>query len=468
MKKFFRKISLKIKAMDGLTRAFMIAFLILALVTSFFAFRFVNNFTKTMTILDLPGAPLLEGFLGDSDSGASQTGSQPGVATPEPWDGASRVTMLVMGLDYSDWRSGDTPHSDTMILLSIDPISKSMSMLSIPRDMWVSIPGFDYGRINESYFNGEAYNLPGGGPELARQTVEQFIGVPVQYYAVIDFYAFIDLIDEIGGVEVEPKQAVTIERFGGSQQQVLEVGKKYTLDGELALAYIRERHTEGGDVDRAERQQEVILAVRRRILKYQSIPELISKAPALYQDLSSGIYTNMNLQEAIQLGVLALQMDVENIHRGVIDYSMVIPTESPNGEKVLKPIPDKIRVLRDQLFATTGTRSPIASPKPGSTLVKDEAARVVIWNGSGDAGLADRTAEYLRGQGINVIQVGDAGEYYSATKLEIFNGKPYTVEYLAQLMGVASANIWNTFDPAAGLDVRVTIGGDWAQNNPLP
>ena len=150
-----------------------------------------------------------------------------------------------LGLDYNDWRAGDTPHSDTMILLSVDPITKTASMLSLPRDLWVNIPGFGYGRINEAYFNGEAYNLPGGGAELARQTVEQFIGVPVQYYAVIDFDAFIAFIDEIGGVVVQPDQYVKIEKFGGGQEETLEPGKMYTLDGGLALAYARERHTQG-------------------------------------------------------------------------------------------------------------------------------------------------------------------------------------------------------------------------------
>ena len=466
MKKFFRKLGMKFRAMDGLTRAVFIIFLILAIATSVLAFSFVRNLTSTMTILNLPGAPLLEALIGGGSG--SQSPGQAGVATPEPWDGTSRVTMLIMGLDYRDWQSGDTPHSDTMILLSLDPVTKSASMLSIPRDIWVSIPGFNYGRINESYFNGAAYNLPGGGPELARKTVEQFIGVPVQYYAVIEFNAFIKFIDEIGGVQIRPDQPVTIEKFGGGQQQVLEPGKSYTLDGELALAYARERHTEGGDVDRARRQQEVILSIRNRILKFQNLPELIAKAPALYQDLSSGIYTNMNLQEAIQLGMLALQLDTSQIKKGIINYEMVIPTKSPDGEAILKPIPDKIRVLRDELFATAGSKSPLAVPAVGSTLVKDEAARVVIWDGSGVPGLADRTVEYLRGQGINVVQVGDAGGYHPGTKIEIFNGKPNTVSYLSQLMGVASANIWNTFDPSAGLDVRVTLGGDWAKNNPLP
>ena len=211
--------------MDKLTKVVLIVFIIIAIVTGIVAFGFVRNLTKGMTILDLPGAPILDAIFGDDQGGILQPASGPGIATPEPWDGKSRVTILILGLDYNDYRAGDTPHSDTMILLSVDPITKSASMLSLPRDMWVNIPGFDYGRINEAYFNGEAYNLPGGGPELARQTVEQFIGVPVNYYAVIDFYAFIAFIDEIGGVVVKPDQYVKIEKFGGGQEEILEPGK---------------------------------------------------------------------------------------------------------------------------------------------------------------------------------------------------------------------------------------------------
>ena len=446
----------------------MVVFIILAITTSVVTFSFVKNLTAGMTILDLPGAPILDAIAGQISSGFNKPASGPGIATPEPWDGKSRVTILVLGLDYNDWRVGDTPHSDTMILLSVDPITKSASMLSLPRDLWVNIPGFDYGRINEAYFNGDAYNLPGGGAELARQTVEQFIGVPVNYFAVIDFYSFIKFIDEIGGIVVQPDQYVKIEKFGGGQEEVLEPGKIYTLDGGLALAYARERHTQGGDVDRARRQQEVILAIKQRIFKYDNLPELISKAPAIYQDLSSGISTNLNLQQAIQLGMLAIQLDTNNILKGIIDYTMVIPTKSPQGEQILKPIPDKIRILRDELFANSGSGAPVAVASSNSTLVRDEAASIVIWDGSGQAGLGDRTSVYFQSQGINVIQVADAGGYFPATKIEIFNGKPYAVDFLAKTMGVASANIWNTFDPSAGVDIRVTLGGDWATNNQLP
>ena len=143
---------------------------------------------------------------------------------------------------------------------------------------------------------------------------------------------------------------------------------------------------------------------------------------------------------------------------------MVIQTTSPQGEAILQPIPDKIRALRDQVFASGGSIGPMAGTNTNAGLVAEEAASLVIWNGSNDSALGNRTADYLRSIGVNVIQVGDVG-YTSATKIEIFNGKPYTVNYLSQLMGVASANIWNSYDPAAGTDIRITLGGDWATNN---
>ena len=469
MKNFFKRISLKIKAMDSLTKIFFFLFVVLALVTGVLAFNSVRNLTSTMTILDLPGAPVLEDLLNKSGTNESASGvsQSAAVSTPEPWDGSSRVTILLLGLDYNDWRAGQTPHSDTMMLLTIDPVNKTAAMMSLPRDLWVNIPGFDYGRINEAYFDGETYNLPGGGAELARQTVEQFIGVPITYYVVMDFYSVIAIIDEIGGVAIVPEQDVVVEKFGGGEEQTLIAGQKYVLGGELALAYARERHTSGGDVDRARRQQQLILALRKRILKYQDLPTFIAKIPAIYQDLSSGISTNMSIEDAAKLGVLALSLDADNISRAVIDYSMVIQATSPDGEAILKPIPDKIRALRDEVFAGGGTMSPMAVAGADSSLAKDEAAGVVVWNGSGDSSLGTRTADYLTSQGINVIQVADV-DYTSATKIEIFDGKPYAVNYLSTLMGVASANIWNSYDPNAGADIRITLGGDWAANNTLP
>ena len=120
----------------------------------------------------------------------------PQVDLPPTWDGASRINILFIGLDYREWQENDgPPRTDTMILFTVDPLTKTAGMLSIPRDLWVNIPGFGYSRINTAYPSGEGAQLPGGGAGLAMKTVEQLLGVPVHYYAQIDFGTFVDLVN---------------------------------------------------------------------------------------------------------------------------------------------------------------------------------------------------------------------------------------------------------------------------------
>jgi LCP family protein required for cell wall assembly len=464
MKSLLSQIITKFRAMDSLTKSIFIVLLVLAITTSVLAFIFIRNLTTTMSILDLPGAPVLEDINAGEEQQTEFASIQPAA---EPWDGVSRVTILILGLDYRDWKADDTPHSDTMILVTLDPLSDTMGMFSIPRDMWVNVPSFGFYTINTAYFLGESYNLPGGGPALAVETVEKFLGVPVHFYAQIDFGAFIQFIDEIGGILITPDQNVEVEEFGKDYEHVLVAGQQYTLPGVLALSYARNRYAGGSDIERAKRQQQVIMAIRDRILQYDQLPTLISKAPALYQQLSEGIRTNMNLQQAIQLAPLVFQIPTENIKKGVIGPNMFYEKilSGPNAKQILIPISNQIRLLRDDIFAT-GAAGPIAVPGENSTLVIEEAAKVLVQNGTQVSGLASRTTEYLRSQGIdategNIDQTG-------ATQIIIYNAKPYTVAHLASLMNVASTNIQNRFDPNVGIDIAIILGSDWANNNPLP
>ena len=261
----------------------------------------------------------------------------------EPWDGASRVTVLVMGLDYRDWTENDgPPRTDTMILLSIDPLTMSASMLNIPRDLWVSIPGgFGYSKINTAYPIGEAKQWPGGGPGMAMDAVEALLGVPIDYYAQIDFIAFEKFIDELGGIHLLPPEEITVDPIGPGNTVVLKA-KPQLLDGPTALAYARARSTEGGDFDRADRQQRVILSIRDRIIDL-GVTAMIAKAPQIYADLEEGIHTNMSLEDAIRLGLLALQIPTEEYKRGAIaPPDDVILAKSPDGtQDILKPVPDR-------------------------------------------------------------------------------------------------------------------------------
>jgi len=451
-------------------------------------FIFLRGFVACWQLTSLPGLPpascgvaaanpqTTPGVNAEGTPVAPTISSAPQVQMPPPWDGASRVTILIIGLDYRDWLAAQEspeiqgpPRSDTMILLTIDPISKTAGMLSIPRDMWVNIPGFGYGKINTAYYLGEAYKLPGVGPGLAIKTVENFIGVPIQYYAQIDFGAFTQMIDEIGGLDIEVSETITLDPIGQHNTIYDLPPGNYHFDGAHVLAYARARYTEGDDVDRARRQQQVIFAIRDKILSLGMLPTLVAKAPALYQELSTGIHTNMSLDDAIKLGVLGMQIPQENIKKGVIDYTMMTIGVSPDGLDIFKPIPDKIRELRDEVFGG-GALSPMASGDL-TTLLRDEGARVAVLNaGSGIPGLAQSAADFLTSQGMNVVVIGNPIEhpefpisYYADgyTTVVDYSGKPYALRYLMSLMGLGSGQIQLKYTPNASADVVIFLRGDW-------
>ena len=468
MKKFFSNLIQKFRSTDRTVKVINLVFLILAIVAGVYLYGFVGTFVKEMTILNLPGAPVIDqSALNDANVTQVPTMEAFGEPTPEPWDGTSRVNILFMGLDYRDWEAGETPRSDTMILFTIDPVTNTAGMLSIPRDLWVNIPGFGYYKINEAYFLGEGNKLPGGGPALAVATVEEFLGVPIQYYAQVDFGTFIDIIDEIGGIRITPTVDVEVEEFGSEYTQVLKAGEAYTLNGSLALSYARNRYTGDGDFGRAARQQQVVSAMLARITEYNQLPSLIAKAPALYADLSSGIRTNLDLSGLIKLATLMLNIPTDSFQKAVIGTDMILIAKSPTGLDILKPIPDKIRELRDQIFATGGSLGPIASPSAGSSLAQDEAAIVAVKNGTSEQGLATRTVDYLKSQGLNASEVA-ADQSSGATMIIAYNSKPHTVAYLANLMNVSSSTIIYSYDPTVGVDVVVVVGSDWATSNPMP
>lgn len=453
--------------LDRVTIILLVAFVIVAIVAGVLAFNFFSDLVKSWTITPLDGAPVANG---ETTSGTQTSDSVAGFTpsdapTPEPWDGNSRVTILLMGLDYRDWESGDVPRTDTMMLLTIDPLSRSAGMLSIPRDMWVNIPGYDYSKINNAYRFGELDKLPGGGPGLAMQTVEEFLGVPIQYYVQVDFNAFVQFIDEIGGVKIDVPSEITLEAIGNYNEVTLQPGR-ITLPGDLVLAYARNRYTEGGDFDRAARQQQVIMGVRDRILDFNQLPTLIAKAPAIYQELSSGIHTNLTLDQIVQLAWLMPQIDKANIVSKVIGADCVEFGKSPDGLDILRPIPDKVRLVRDEVFTTGGPVGPAAVAEDPVELMKAEAATVSLQNGTLTEGLASKTSALLKPDGLNIVEETNADGVYDVTTIFVYGAKPYTVQYLIEKMGLDNARVVNRYDPSVGYDIAVALGNDWALKNP--
>ena len=384
-----------------------------------------------------------------------------------PWDGTGRVTVLAMGLDYRDWATGEGPsRTDTMMLLTLDPLNNTAGMLSIPRDLWVSIPGFENGRINTAYFLGEAYQMPGGGPGLAVKTVEQLLGVEINYYAQVDFGSFIRFVDELGGVKIDLPNKIKIDPIAGDPVK-LKPGRQ-VLNGELALAYARARYTSGGDFDRALRQQQVILGIRERLLKPDDLSLLISKAPVLYSEIANGVQTNMALEELIKLALIAQKVPEDNISHGAISAQEVIFAESPDGQSVLVPLPEKIRQLRDEIFlVNTGTLGPLL-PGTSQERMVAEGARIELLNGSLVDGLASQTQNYLQTQGVIVVEISN-GQFSDHTMILDYTGNPHTIQYLMELFDVLPEYYDLQYDPNSPVDVVVTLGADWSiQENHQP
>jgi LCP family protein required for cell wall assembly len=391
------------------------------------------------------------------------------IAALQPWSGRERVTILLLGIDLRCDEEGPT-HTDSMMVLTIDPVGLSAAALSLPRDLWVEIPGFGVDRINQAHFKGEAFDYPGGGPALAVETVEATLGVPVDYYAAVNFEAFVDFIDLVGGITVEVPEAIDDPTYPDScyGYDPFAIGPgEHELNGEQALKYARTRATLGGDVDRAGRQQEVVLAVRDKVTRVDMIPRLLVQAPQLWQSFQRNVDTNMSLEEAIQLGLLVEQIPRESIRLEVIGYDYVYPETTPLGQQVLVPIRENIRTLRDQLFAPPAIPTPVIENLP--QMMRQENARIVVHNGTDVAGLAGETQEYLRGEGFNVTDIGNAETSdYPSTQILDFGSHPNTTRYLAQVMDIPTLNISYSTETVGDYDVLVIVGNDWQRPTPTP
>ncbi len=454
----------KLRAVNWGLWAVGAAFVIALAASVYFAFTLVRNLVAA-------GGGGLAGIFSPA---AQTTSAAPGITpppgllagpTPKPWNGIERVTVLVMGLDYRDTDVNDGPsRTDTMMLVSYDPVSQNVGILSIPRDLWVEIPGFGFDKINKAYFDAESYRLPGGGPALAMQTVQNLLGVPIDYYAVLDFGSFMTFIDEIGGIDVDvQEEELRIDPVGPGNTIRLHRGRHH-LNGAAALAYARARSSEGGDFDRARRQQEVIFAVRDKILSLENLPLLIAKAPNLWNTAMGGVRTNLTIDDILSLGWSAKSVARENIRNGTIGPDQLQSMQRIDELDVLIPDLSKVRALRDTIFTSAGSPGPVTPVANPADLAPKEGAKIEILNGSGVPGLAGATKDYLVRMGLPEanISVGDAAGYYPSTTIIDFSGMPYTVRFLVELMRIAPGNNLSQVSLQQGVDVQLILGGDWS------
>jgi polyisoprenyl-teichoic acid--peptidoglycan teichoic acid transferase len=411
------------------------------------------------------------------------------VAQAPTWDGGSRINIVFFGLrgGGGDISGPDCPDcTDTIILFTIDPVSKTAGMISIPRDLWVNIPyGMGYSRINTAWTSGMATKYPnGGGPGLAMQTVSQLMGVPIQYYAQVDFGTFVAFINTIGGVDIHTYETLRLDPNGlgtagvdPKDKFMLTCCGMRHLSGPLALAYARCRDqnqcgAKGGDLDRSKRQQQIILAIRDKVLDPANFPSLIAKAPWFYDTFGAGLHTNMSLDDAIKLAYLMKDIPLNQIKNVVFDYTDMIPantTLAGQAASVFKPVPDKIELIRDQVFTTGGPISPMAQGDPIALMQADKAS-VGVLNGTYATNLDQRTANYFSSLGLKIAGTGRASQLYSQSTVYMCAPKLYTLRYLVARQVITSGNqiSFNTKQCQSypGVDVIVVLGSDWVPKLP--
>jgi len=300
--------------------------------------------------------------------------------------------------------------------------------------------------------------------------------VPVDYYVQVDFDTFIDVIDLLGGVDVYNDETLMLDPVSHGKDypkvKLTCCGLRH-LNGRVALAYARCRHQEqgcsDGDMGRARRQQKVIFAIRDKVMDPESFPSLLSQAPELYNTFSEGIQTNLTLDDAIRLAVLVQDIPRDQIQNAVIDNSMVqfdnVILGGQNAS-VMKPIPDRIRILRDQIFTTSGPLSPLAQGYP-SDLMQADHARIRILNGTSTPDLDTRTGNYLSHLGMLVTEYGNT-KAPSRTTIVLFAPKLYTLRFLMDTFGIkSSTQIRIKPDASQTVDIEIWLGQEWVNQFPV-
>jgi LCP family protein required for cell wall assembly len=370
-----------------------------------------------------------------------------------------QLNILVMGLDRRPSEGNAITRTDTLFILTIDQSTKTAGILGIPRDSWVEIPlrdgdGFTESRVNTVFGKGESENYDGGGATLIKTVVERNFGIPIDRYVIIDFEGFIDLIDELGGIDVYVTEEVydptysRTELPGDYTPLEFEVGEHH-MDGQTALDYSRTRYG-NSDLDRIQRQQQVIFAAIDKATEQDFVR--LDKLTNLWGKYKDTIQTDINDIQAPGYASLAAQIDPSNI-TALSLASATVPYTTPFGEAVLLIDKDIVQDLVAALF--TDTR------------LNEENARVEVRS---SYGFTDEVIDYLSSSGFSSGSLSattvDDTPISPLTEIIDFTGKIHTVERLADLLEVETDQIRSATDSDRELssnddtDVLVIMGAD--------
>lgn len=369
----------------------------------------------------------------------------PATALPE-MNAYNLINILVLGSDrYSDQNSYRT---DVIVIVSINQSSQTVSLLSIPRDLYVYIPGWGMERINAAELYQTRISTTRHPLGLLAETIEYNLGLRIDHLARVDFDRFEQLIDLLGGVDVPVDCAVSGFQLAeqGWTPFTLEPGFHH-MDGALALWYVRQR-VSSSDFDRNRRQQIMLRALGHSLLA----KEVLASIPALWGQLTQMVETDLSLETVLGLVPMALNLDASRIESHFLGPAEVNPWQSPSGASVL--------VIDSIPFAQTLQR--FLTPPIENQLVQEQA-RVQVLNGSNMPDADRLAAARLEWYGLAALPLGSAGIVQDRTTIYDYTGrvKGSSLGSIEQLLGASDGDVYLPRETRQEADFTVVIGNNY-------
>ncbi len=386
-------------------------------------------------------------------------------------EGSGRINVLLLGRGGGNHDGPDL--TDSIMLASIDPINYKTTLVSIPRDLWVNVPNAGVMKINAAWETGEFKYLgkqqPGStnpaaitaGFKLVDQTVGQVLGITIDYNVMVNFQAFQQAVDTVGGVTVNvptPLIDPTMAWENGHNPVLAQAGVQ-NFDGAQALLYVRSRETTS-DFARAARQRDVLVALKSKIETLGTLSNPL-KISGLINAFGNNIQTDLSLSNASRLYSIVRKISNTNVSSIGLDAApnQYVTTGNIAGQSIVLPTAG--------LFNYGGIQGYIRSLLKDPYIIK-ENAKVLLLNGTDNPGLATSAAAQLQSYGYNVIGTANTPtpSWTQTTLVNLTNGKdPYTQHYLEERFGVkAIHHLSDNTIPTNGADFVIIIGSNEANS----